>query len=288
MAAGCICEYFDGGWRRDLPDHRDFTLQHPVATKFLRRLRPSKGKKTRPSQVDWREYCGPVENQEKLATSAAHACIGLLQYFERRSSGRLIRPSRMFLHWNAQSLSGSAFNQAGAGLRTTFKAAIRFGLPPERFWPYQSSAIDAAPDPIAYGFDKDFQRLRYVRIDSPAESGAQTLDSVRSFLVAGFACSMGFGVPSSISDEPEIPFPTLFDSILTGRAVTAVGYDDTLRIRSGKGALLVRNSWGESWGMGGYGWLPYRYVTDKLCADIWTVLSAKWLKSDEFQLPVLN
>jgi C1A family cysteine protease len=64
-----------------------------------------------------------------------------------------------------------------------------------------------------------------------------------------------------------------------------VGYDDKLRIRSDKGALLVRNSWGADWGDGGYGWLPYEYVRQQLAVDFWTLLKPSWLKSGEFESP---
>ena len=130
-----------------------------------------------------------------------------------------------------------------------------------------------------------FANARYVRLDGTRQSGAETLETLKSFLAAGFACVLGFGVPSSLTNEPEIPFPTRFDAIRSGQAVVVAGYDDEPRIRSEKGALLVRNSWGTSWGMDGYGWLPYRYVTDRLAADIWTVLRGQWLRSGEFALP---
>jgi len=273
------------GWSRDLPDHRDYTHRHSVVKKMLAGLAPLKGRHAEPAQVDWREYCAPVQDQQDLATSCAHACIGLIQYFERRSSGRVIAPSRLFLHANAQRLAGFEAAQGGAGLRVTFKAAVRFGLPPERFWPYEPAAIAKTPDPYVYGFDSEFRGLRYLRLDGPTQTGAQTLSVVKSFVAAGFACALGFGVPSSLTADPEIPFPTLFDSIRTGHAVTAVGYDDALRIRSERGALLIRSSWGTSWGMEGYGWLPFRYLTDRLAGDIWTALRPKWLKSGEFHHP---
>lgn len=42
-----------------------------------------------------------------------------------------------------------------------------------------------------------------------------------------------------------------------GRAMTAVGYDIAQR------QILVKNSFGTGWGSGGYGWLPFEYVTSE-------------------------
>ena len=280
MLAVDLC---DCGWRRDAPDHRDYTTRHSRVRRVLERLRlPSQ---SRPASVDWREYCLPVQDQQDLATSSAHACVGLFQYFERRATGQVITPSRLFLHANAMRLSGCDDARAGASLRITFKAAVKFGLPPERFWPYDPAALGRVPDPYVYAFNAEYRDVRYVRVDAAMQSGVQTLETVRSLLAAGFACALGFGVPSSLTSEPEIPFPSRFDSIRTGHAVSTVGYDDDLRIRSSRGALLIRSSWGPKWGQDGYGWLPYRYVTDHLAADVWTALRPKWLRSGEFRNP---
>ena len=65
-----------------------------------------------------------------------------------------------------------------------------------------------------------------------------------------------------------------------------VGYDDNRRYRSTRGMLLIRTSWGPDWGDGGYGWLPYDYVTRELAADFWTALNPKWLASGEFRCPL--
>ena len=281
-----VAELLECGWYRDLPDHRDYTPQHRVVRRLLSGTRSLKQQQEIPARVDWREYFPPVQDQQNLATSCAHACVGLIQYFQRRSSGEAINPSRLFLHENARRLAGGEAGHGGPSLRTTLKAAVKFGLPPERHWPYTPTAIDQVPDSFLYGFESEYRNLRYLRLDGPLQSGQETLDTLKAFLAAGFVCVLGFGVPSSLSDDPEIPFPTQFDAIRTGQAVIAVGYDDAPRIRSERGAILVRNSWGASWGEEGYGWLPYRFVTDKLSADIWTLLREKWLRSGEFTQPL--
>lgn len=64
--------------------------------------------------------------------------------------------------------------------------------------------------------------------------------------------------------------PPATETVLGGHAVMAVGYDD------GPGTLLVRNSWGNGWGMGGYFTLPYGYASDgNLAADFWTIRLVK-------------
>ena len=77
----------------------------------------------------------------------------------------------------------------------------------------------------------------------------------------------------------------MFDDIRGGQAVTAVGYDDNRRIRSDRGAILFRSSWGSQWGDDGFGWLPYSYVREQLAADFWTVIKPSWLQSGEFGRP---
>ena len=46
----------------------------------------------------------------------------------------------------------------------------------------------------------------------------------------------------------------------------AVGYDDSQRV------FIVRNSWGTGWGVKGYFYMPYSYITSgNLCDDFWTI-----------------
>ncbi len=273
------------GWHPDVADHRDYQVEHTSVAALFGKLKMRTRKcAALPSAVDWREYCGPVEDQHDMATGAAHACAAMVQQFERLSSGRLMRPSRLFVHSTATRLA-SAPPGAEVSLRDVLKAIVRCGVPPEEYWPYDASHLAREPDPFVYSFEREYRALRYLRLDSRNLSGGAVLERLKSFLASGFFVAFGFVVCSSIGHEADIPYPTSADTVLGGHAVSAVGYDDTRRIRSDTGALLVRNSWGKDWGDDGFGWLPYSYVKDRLAVDFWTLLKPAWLRSGEFRLP---
>ena len=63
-----------------------------------------------------------------------------------------------------------------------------------------------------------------------------------------------------------VPDPNLTERLLGGHALACVGFDDS------KGCFIFRNSWGTNWGLNGYGYISYNYLTNPgLCADTWTI-----------------
>jgi C1A family cysteine protease len=99
---------------------------------------------------------------------------------------------------------------------------------------------------------------------------------------------LGFPLSNANDERGEIPFPTFSDSIRGGQSAAVVGYDDNRRIRSDKGALLILGRRGPDWGDGGYGWLPYAFVRQRLAVDIWTMMKRDWLRSGEFLSPCVQ
>ncbi|MCE9604837.1 MAG: hypothetical protein K8U03_08045 [Planctomycetia bacterium] len=269
-------------WSRDLPDFRDFgpaSISDALSTLKRRATRAAK-----PEAMDLREYLAPVTDARPAHASSAEAVLAMVQYFERRATGRSFVGSTTFLHHTARRLEAVA-GERGIGLRAALKALVRFGCPPERYWPFEPARGDAEPDAFTFGFQREFADLRYLRLDTPGLAGAEVLRQVKSFVAAGFACVGGMSFPGSTTSSGDIPYPTQHDSVAGSTAFTVVGYDDAYRIRSQKGALRIRATFGSGWGEAGYGYLPYRFVEQFGACDFWTLVKPEWTASREFEQP---
>lgn len=274
------------GWMRDLPDYRDLLVDSPKIQEI--RDQSQKLKKTAksiPAAVDLRPWCSPIEDQEDLGSCTANAGVGILEYFQRRAFGKHLDGSRLFLYKVTRNLLGWTGDQ-GAFLRTTMKAMVLFGVPPESYWPYQLKDFEKEPPAFCYAFAQGYQTTRYYRLDPPGQGTDKTLAAVRKNLAAGLPAMFGFTVYSSIppagDGKGEIPFPGPGDGVEGGHAVVTVGYDDKKKIGKNTGALLIRNSWGTDWGAAGYGWLPYAYVEAGLAVDFWSLVDAGFIDTELF------
>lgn len=275
------------GRQRDLPDFRDHTSETDTISAILSKSAPLKAAaKKQPASVDLRQWCSPVENQGSLGSCTANAGVGMLEYFERRTTGKYIDGSRLFLYKVTRQLQGIKGDD-GAQLRDAMKAMVLFGVPPEKYWPYDIAKFNEEPSNFCYAFAQNYQAVKYYRLDPAGTAPAAALAAIRKNLAAALPAMFGFSVYSSFpplgDGKGEIPFPNRGDSLEGGHAVLAVGYDDNKKIGKTKGALLIRNSWGEGWGEKGYGWLPYAYVEQGLADDFWSMVKAEYVDTDLFK-----
>jgi C1A family cysteine protease len=279
------------GWRTDYPDFRDFTAEQEQVQPLYQRLgvtgRVAKGL---PKTMDLRPYCTEVTDQGALGSCTAQAGVSMVEFFEKKAFKKHIDGSRLFLYKATRNLMHET-GDTGGYIRTTMQALVLFGVPPEEYWPYIIDDFDKEPGAFLYAFAENYQAISYVRLDPPKTSPPDLLNKVKTNIAASLPCMFGFTVYSSIEQAGQtgrIPFPSPGDRLVGGHAVLAVGYDDNLKIKNNdsglvtKGALMIQNSWGTSWGEKGFGWLPYDYILKGVAVDWWSLIKSEWVDSRQF------
>lgn len=95
---------------------------------------------------------------------------------------------------------------------------------------------------------------------------------MKNCLNQGFSFVIGFLVYPSfespmVAKTGMVPLPKPNEVSLGGHAITIVGYDDS------KNSFYARNSWGLNWGLKGYFYIPYSYLSNpNLASDAWTIM----------------
>lgn len=298
------------GWIPDVPSRKDYTLETASIQRLVAQTRlathpglPGAPRRTTTRSagggagaamapaaapgiavhVDLRPFCSPIEDQGTYLSCTANAAVGLVEYFEKRSFNKFINASRMFVWKTTHDLMGWSGN-TGAYIRSTMEALVLFGTPPEQYWGYDAKHFDVEPSAFSYAFADNYKTIQYLRLDPSNFTPAQVLDTVRLLLSYDFPSMFGLPVYEEFDnpDHGKIAFPSPTSKDRGGHAICAVGYDDDMMIGSDQGALLVRNSWDTTWGDAGYGWLSYKYVTEGLTADWWTLISQRWMDTKVF------
>jgi C1A family cysteine protease len=144
------------------------------------------------------------------------------------------------------------------------KSIAKQGVCDEKIWPYILRKFAIRPSAKCYSQALENQALQYMRL-------THDLQEMQSCLAEGFPFVFGFTVYESFMTDKvavngNVPIPKKTERVVGGHAVMAVGYNDA------KKWFIVRNSWGESWGIQGYFTMPYMYMTNSdLTDDFWTI-----------------
>ena len=245
---------FIHGWNPDVPDHRDHAYPRVAKPAAL------------PAKIDLRPKMPPVFDQGTLGSCTANAIGGALAFLHVQEGLGDLLPSRLFIYYNERAREGTVRTDAGAQLRDGIKSVNAQGACEESLWPYDIAKFARKPLAKCYVEAKKHIAVSYQRLSS--------LNGFRACLSEGYPVAFGFSV-SETFEGPKVartgilPMPEPKERILGGHAVLAVGYDDA------KERLLVRNSWGADWGLKGYFWMPYGYITEGLADDFWTIRMVK-------------
>src|SRR4030042_3103955 len=147
------------GWIPDYPDFRDYTERTDEVKSVLGPTGVLKAKSP-PVSIDLREWCSPIEDQGTLGSCTAHAGVGVIEYYDRKSFRRHLDASRLFLYKVTRNLMKMK-GDTGAYLRNTMGAMVLFGVPPEEYWPYKIADFDKEPSAFCYAFAQSYQAIKY-------------------------------------------------------------------------------------------------------------------------------
>lgn len=203
--------------------------------------------------VDLREWDSVIESQGSLGSCSGNAMTNAYELTVKRLyPDRFTELSRLFVYYNSRIIDRTTGEDVGAYLRSTLAAVRHQGICTEKAWPYDESKFDEPPPAICYTDAANRTITSYELLD--------TLDDMLDALNQNKPVIIGLTVYDSFNyvnkDNPVVQLPRAGDSG-GGHAMTAVGYDIARR------QILVKNSFGTSWGAEGYGWLPFEYVNSE-------------------------
>lgn len=250
------------GWKRDLPDHRDYAFRevHQVPV-------------VQPAIVNLKPKLALVFDQGDLGSCTANSSCWMWQFVHGAPAGDTTW-SRMFCYVETLIAEGSYPQDAGGELRDVIKVLATNGVCGEKDFPYDVKAFPSKPGAGAVKDAATDTISTYSRL--------YNREDFLNCLAAGFPFVFGFTVYDSFESDPVaktgvVPMPGKNDGTVGGHAVCCIGYDKNYQ---GKGLYyLVQNSWGKDWGdplNSGCFWLPATYMeTHRLASDFWTVRNSK-------------
>ncbi|MEL7453928.1 MAG: C1 family peptidase [Pseudomonadota bacterium] len=217
-----------------------------------------------PDRVDLRMNCPPVENQLRTNSCVANAVVGALEYHQKKAGLALTDLSRLFVYYNARSLSNSEAQDGGSYIHHGMAAVLAYGACEATVWPFEEGSVTARPSDNCYQNARQYDAVQYAR--TPRGESAMTA------LAQGLPIVFGIFVPGDYYDAAAqtgvMPRPDQVTPVQppSGHAMLIVGYDTSDR------TYLVRNSWSSQWADGGYCRIPFETMeawSDP--EDFWTI-----------------
>lgn len=250
------------GWRPSLPDFRDLIHSSSLAGGLL------------PASVDLRgsAFMPPVWDQGSLGSCTAHGTGALFAFQLGRQGTPGFMPARLLMYYDARQIEGTTSTDSGATVRDAMKAIAQRGACPEVDWPYNVKRFKVRPPAAAYADALADTVLRYEKVARHTSgTTASRVEPIQAVLAEGQPVVFGFTVyqsfESNIGADGIMPVPGSDEQVLGGHCVLIVGYKQI----NGQLYFIVRNSWGDGWGDGGYFYMPAVIVAEpSMSSDFWT------------------
>lgn len=201
--------------------------------------------------VDLRDLFGEVRDQGNQGSCASFAISSVIEALRRDK--RQYSPA--FLYWNAREIEGLTNEDSGASIYGVLKVATEKGICQEILMPYNPIEFKVRPSENAY---EDASKCKVLE----AQTVEIDIETIKSALSDGFPVIIAAKIFDSFSSGKNgfVPIPSE-EEIIKGNknqhghhALVLCGFYNDERV------FVARNSWGNSFGDGGYCFIPYSYA----------------------------
>lgn len=219
-----------------------------------------------PNAVDLRPWCGPVKDQGDEGSCTAHAGTSGREWVVRRyfpKHGSLVF-SPQYTYAQELLAQGDFPRDVGSDGTTLCHTLIANGCCEEALYPYVAGGLQK-PTP-----EQDANARTHTMGAYHGLTDYRTCLSVLGDPVP-WPVMIGFTVYESFENgdwwaSGVMPVPKPDELVLGGHEALIVGYDmasiPTIRPAGCPPAVLIQNSWGKSWALGGFFWMPFAVLND--------------------------
>lgn len=208
------------------------------------------------TSVDLRSRFTPVKSQGQLGSCSAFAVTSVIEYLIKQLTGESRDMSEAFLYYNAREAVGRQNENCGTSIYRIIKEAMTSGICDESLHRYNENDFAATPSDTAFA---EAQKCLVVN----ALNVKTDTDAIRSAIDDGLPVIISARIFDSFGNDSKgfVKMPTadeLSQRDEFAHAMVICGYSDDYKV------FVVRNSWGENFGDGGYCYMPYRYAREYL------------------------
>lgn len=220
-----------------------------------------------PSSFDLSSKCGEAYDQLNLGSCVSNGIGKALEVNLRINSNETYIPSRLFIYYNGRIEGNDPIDQdTGLNIIDGVLSVENYSAPPETSWPYVVSQFAIKPTLDCYQLALKYKLYKFYAVQ-------QNLSALKQTLSINLPIAFGISVYESFMCEAAaqtgiIPDPnTQTEQNVGGHCILLVGYDDSTNY------FKFINSWSSSWGIDGFGYISYDYVTNPNLSSEFYVLS---------------